>query len=222
MTEAEKYEKGLYQPKDKKGNKNQHNVASASESTLKSTEPKDKSAISTTVSAPETPAEPARPSTSTSSAPTENLGKRKRGDDGSTTKANSLKSSKVDTTSVADTETATSTKSPKSKGKQRDSPLKSPPTSPKAEATESAPASADKIDRLLKLVKKHGQSDTGISMHKLLKKYHKKLEVTDEKHGKGRETLKKVLKEQRIVEEESLWKSLRLKTNDRGEIVLTM
>ncbi|KAI5301018.1 hypothetical protein KEM56_002040 [Ascosphaera pollenicola] len=219
MTEAEKYEKGLYQPKDKKGNKNQQKAVPTSESTPKSIEPQTKTSASTTTQIPtETPSvESARPSTSASSAPTENLGKRKRGDDTSSTK-----SSKAEATSLADTETVTSTKFPKSKGKQRDPNMVSPPASPKTEKENSAPASADKVERFMKLIKKNGQSDTGISVHKALKKYHKKLEVTDEKHGKGREKLKKVLQEQRKLEEEALWKSLRLKKNDRGEIVLIM
>lgn len=60
---------------------------------------------------------------------------------------------------------------------------------------------------LLGFVKKGPESDRGMSMHKALKRYHRERNATGNALSKGEE-------------EKELWRSLRMKRNDRGEIVL--
>ncbi|CAG8960063.1 hypothetical protein HYFRA_00010541 [Hymenoscyphus fraxineus] len=62
---------------------------------------------------------------------------------------------------------------------------------------------------LLEFVKKGPESDRGMSMHKALKRYHRERNATGTGLSKGEE-------------EKELWRSLRMKRNDRGEIVLFM
>ncbi|KAH6671175.1 hypothetical protein B0J14DRAFT_89476 [Halenospora varia] len=60
---------------------------------------------------------------------------------------------------------------------------------------------------LLSFVNKGPESERGISMHKALKRFHRERNETGLTRNKGEE-------------EKELWRSLRMKRNDRGEIVL--
>lgn len=65
-----------------------------------------------------------------------------------------------------------------------------------------------RAEQFLGFVNKGPESERGLSLNKVLKRYHRERSET------GNNTLSKV------TEEKELWKSLRLKKNDRGEIVL--
>jgi cell growth-regulating nucleolar protein len=65
-----------------------------------------------------------------------------------------------------------------------------------------------RAEQFLGFVNKGPESERGCSLNKVLKRYHRERSET------GPDTLSKV------SEEKELWKSLRLKKNDRGEIVL--
>jgi len=65
-----------------------------------------------------------------------------------------------------------------------------------------------RAEQFLGFVNKGPESERGCSLNKVLKRYHRERSET------GNNTLSKVM------EEKELWKSLRLKKNDRGEIVL--
>ncbi|KAG9235090.1 hypothetical protein BJ875DRAFT_375029 [Amylocarpus encephaloides] len=60
---------------------------------------------------------------------------------------------------------------------------------------------------LLSFINKGPESERGMSMHKALKRYHRERNATGNSLTKGEE-------------EKELWRSLRMKRNDRGEIVL--
>ncbi|KAH8841335.1 hypothetical protein MCOR27_008736 [Pyricularia oryzae] len=62
-------------------------------------------------------------------------------------------------------------------------------------------------DHLLSLVNKGPDSERGLSMNKTLKRYHRERSESGSSLGK-------------LMEEKELWRSLRLRKNDRGEIVL--
>lgn len=62
-------------------------------------------------------------------------------------------------------------------------------------------------EMLLDFINKGPESDRGMSMHKALKRYHRERNATGAALSKGEE-------------EKELWRSLRMKRNDRGEIVL--
>ncbi|RDL40092.1 uncharacterized protein BP5553_00071 [Venustampulla echinocandica] len=62
-------------------------------------------------------------------------------------------------------------------------------------------------DLLLSFINKGPESERGMSMHKALKRYHRERNATGSAMSKG-------------LEEKELWRSLRMKRNDRGEIVL--
>jgi cell growth-regulating nucleolar protein len=61
----------------------------------------------------------------------------------------------------------------------------------------------------LSFVRKGPDSEKGCSINKALKRYHRDRSGSDGRGGLGR-----------IEEEKELWKGLRLKRNDRGEIVI--
>jgi cell growth-regulating nucleolar protein len=65
-----------------------------------------------------------------------------------------------------------------------------------------------RAEHFLSFVNKGPESERGCSMNKALKRYHR------ERSEAGNNTLSK------LMEEKELWRSLRLKKNDRGEIVL--
>ena len=65
-----------------------------------------------------------------------------------------------------------------------------------------------RADHFLGFVNKGPDSERGCSMHKVLKRYHR------ERSASGPAVASK------LMEEKELWRSLRLKKNDRGEIVL--
>jgi cell growth-regulating nucleolar protein len=65
-----------------------------------------------------------------------------------------------------------------------------------------------RAEQFLSFVDKGPESEKGISLHKALKRYHR------ERSDSGQSTLSKP------SEEKELWRSLRLRKNDRGEIVL--
>lgn len=69
------------------------------------------------------------------------------------------------------------------------------------------PAPEDLAGMLLGLVSKGPESDRGVSMNKALKRYHRMRAAGGEGESRG-------------AEEKELWKSLRMRRNDRGEIVL--
>lgn len=70
-----------------------------------------------------------------------------------------------------------------------------------------AAASEDLAGMLLGFVSKGPESERGVSMNKALKRYHRMRAASGLGAGKG-------------AEEKELWKSLRMRKNDRGEIVL--
>ncbi len=59
----------------------------------------------------------------------------------------------------------------------------------------------------MSFVNKGPESDKGCSMNKVLKRYHRQRSANGGSSGKG-------------DEEKELWRTLRLKKNDRGEIVV--
>lgn len=65
-----------------------------------------------------------------------------------------------------------------------------------------------RAEQFLGFINKGPESERGCSMNKVLKRYHR------ERSDAGNNTLSK------LMEEKELWRSLRLKKNDRGEIVL--
>ncbi|KAF2141772.1 uncharacterized protein K452DRAFT_33605 [Aplosporella prunicola CBS 121167] len=67
---------------------------------------------------------------------------------------------------------------------------------------------ASRAELLLTYLAKDAASEHGVSFHKALKKYHR------ERHERGLDDLSKP------DDEKELWKSIRLRKNDRGEIVL--
>ncbi|KAL2076243.1 hypothetical protein VTL71DRAFT_1186 [Oculimacula yallundae] len=66
-----------------------------------------------------------------------------------------------------------------------------------------------RAELLLSFINKGPDSDRGVSMNKALKRYHRERQASNTGLGKA-------------VEEKELWRSLRMKKNDRGEIVLFM
>ncbi|KAK7421893.1 hypothetical protein QQX98_001887 [Neonectria punicea] len=64
-----------------------------------------------------------------------------------------------------------------------------------------------RADMFLSFVNKGPESERGCSMNKVLKRFHRERQAKGSDLGKG-------------VEEKELWRSLRLRENDRGEIVL--
>ncbi|PKY01224.1 hypothetical protein P168DRAFT_293044 [Aspergillus campestris IBT 28561] len=72
----------------------------------------------------------------------------------------------------------------------------------------------------LSLVTKGPESGRGFSMNKVLKRFHR--DVTDEFDAdRGRETGRsRADRERRLDDEKELWRTLRVKQNERGEIVL--
>ncbi|KAM0434630.1 hypothetical protein ACHAPT_003729 [Fusarium lateritium] len=64
-----------------------------------------------------------------------------------------------------------------------------------------------RADVFLSFVDKGPESERGMSMNKVLKRFHREREATGSELGKGKE-------------EKELWRSLRLRQNERGEIVL--
>ncbi|EJP67010.1 LYAR-type C2HC zinc finger protein [Beauveria bassiana ARSEF 2860] len=64
-----------------------------------------------------------------------------------------------------------------------------------------------RADMLLEFVNKGPESDRGCSMHKALKRYHRQRQSSGDTISKGKD-------------EKELWRSLRLRRNDRGEIVV--
>ncbi|KAK2629043.1 hypothetical protein QTJ16_002146 [Diplocarpon rosae] len=64
-----------------------------------------------------------------------------------------------------------------------------------------------RAELLLSFINKGPESERGVSMNKALKRYHRERAALTAKLGKQ-------------VEEKELWRSLRMKKNDRGEIVL--
>ncbi|KAM5351725.1 hypothetical protein ACJ41O_004448 [Fusarium nematophilum] len=64
-----------------------------------------------------------------------------------------------------------------------------------------------RADVFLSFVDKGPESEKGLSMNKVLKRFHREREATGSELGKGKE-------------EKELWRSLRLRQNERGEIVL--
>ncbi|KAF5006978.1 hypothetical protein FDECE_6676 [Fusarium decemcellulare] len=64
-----------------------------------------------------------------------------------------------------------------------------------------------RADVFLSFVDKGPESEKGCSMNKVLKRFHREREATGSELGKGKE-------------EKELWRSLRLRQNERGEIVL--
>lgn len=64
-----------------------------------------------------------------------------------------------------------------------------------------------RADVFLSFVDKGPESEKGMSMNKVLKRFHREREATGSELGKGKE-------------EKELWRSLRLRQNERGEIVL--
>ncbi|KAI5290494.1 hypothetical protein KEM54_001384 [Ascosphaera aggregata] len=199
MTEAEKYEKGLYQPKDKRNNKTQQKSALTCA-------PSSKPSAPAAPASTETPAEKSQPTPAPTA--TERLGKRKRMDDAESDKSMIAKAVNDETPQQPESNSIS-----KRKSNRKSSSIPSPPTSPRAEKEGSTSASSDLTSQFMEIAKKHATSDLGISMHKLLKKYHKKLKASGHKEEKGG-------KKSRMAEEEALWKALMLKTNDQGEIVL--
>jgi cell growth-regulating nucleolar protein len=65
-----------------------------------------------------------------------------------------------------------------------------------------------RAEQFLGFVNKGPESERGCSLNKVLKRYHR------ERTEAGNNSLSK------LSEEKELWKSLRVKKNDRGEIVL--
>lgn len=66
---------------------------------------------------------------------------------------------------------------------------------------------SSRAEHLLSFISKGPESDRGVSMNKALKRYHRERVAMGVAAGK-------------TTEEKELWKSLRMKRNDRGEIVL--
>lgn len=64
-----------------------------------------------------------------------------------------------------------------------------------------------RAELLLSFVNKGPESERGVSMNKALKRFHRERAAINAGHGKQ-------------LEEKELWRSLRMKKNDRGEIVL--
>merc|ERR1712093_492008 len=64
-----------------------------------------------------------------------------------------------------------------------------------------------RAELLLSFINKGPDSERGVSMNKALKRYHRERAATNTGLGKA-------------VEEKELWRSLRMKKNERGEIVL--
>lgn len=83
----------------------------------------------------------------------------------------------------------------------------------------------DKADYFLSLVTKGPESERGCSINKALKRFHRDYpslaaaseERDDERRGRGRS---RTDRDRKIEEEKDLWRTLRLKRNDRGEVVV--
>lgn len=86
----------------------------------------------------------------------------------------------------------------------------------------------DKALYFLSLVTKGPESGRGCSINKALKRFHRdypaRLESPedhhDEKDSRGRGRSSRADRDRRLEEEKDLWRTLRLKRNDRGEIVV--
>ncbi|KAL1979917.1 hypothetical protein VTN96DRAFT_4983 [Rasamsonia emersonii] len=82
----------------------------------------------------------------------------------------------------------------------------------------------EKASHFLSLVTKGPESRRGCSVHKALKRFHRAYpsvadsdDCDDDRRGRGRSRSDK---ERRYEEEKELWRTLRLKRNDRGEVVV--
>ncbi|KAI5295905.1 hypothetical protein KEM52_006528 [Ascosphaera acerosa] len=203
MTEAEKYEKGLYQPKEKKG-KGQGNANGNGKAQQQSAATTDSSASAAATSSDD--ASTPMPETKVTETPS--------------VTATTDKSSKRKHVDAAAAETSPSgeSSSPKKKQKKTKKDKSDAATGSHSASTtrqagdKSATPSAD-VDLLMKLISKHGASESGVTVQKLLKKYHQK---TGKSAGEGESESKTP----RSEAEEALWKALRVKKNDRGEVVL--
>ena len=78
------------------------------------------------------------------------------------------------------------------------------------------PTAVSRASLFLSCVTKGPESESGYSVHKALKRYHREREDSLESRGLGSRgaTLEKV------EEEKELWRGLRLKRNERGEVVV--
>lgn len=89
-------------------------------------------------------------------------------------------------------------------------------------------ASGDELQRekarhFLSLVTKGPESERGCSVHKALKRFHRdlpSLSGSEEREGERHRRKSRTDKERRSEEEKELWRTLRLKKNDRGEVVV--
>lgn len=68
-----------------------------------------------------------------------------------------------------------------------------------------------RADLFMSFINKGEESERGMSVHKALKRYHR------ERGGGGRAMMRTADKGE---EEKELWKGLRLRRNERGEVVL--
>jgi cell growth-regulating nucleolar protein len=82
----------------------------------------------------------------------------------------------------------------------------------------------EKADYFLSLVTKGPESERGCSINKALKRFHRDYpslaaseERDDERRGRGRS---RADRDRKSEEEKDLWRTLRLRRNDRGEVVL--
>ncbi|KAL1964499.1 hypothetical protein VTN77DRAFT_6925 [Rasamsonia byssochlamydoides] len=77
----------------------------------------------------------------------------------------------------------------------------------------------EKASRFLSLVTKGPESQRGCSVHKVLKRLHRDWpeERDDDGRGRGRSLSDR---ERKYEEQKELWRTLRLKRNDRGEVVV--
>ncbi|EEP79691.1 predicted protein [Uncinocarpus reesii 1704] len=92
------------------------------------------------------------------------------------------------------------------------------------------PLKREKANLFLSLVNKGPDSERGCSIHKILKRFHRdqNLSVGSEERepkdgrerGRGRRRNQGADKEKKDEEEQELWRMLRLRKNDRGEVVV--
>lgn len=84
----------------------------------------------------------------------------------------------------------------------------------------------DKALYFLSLVTKGPESGRGCSINKTLKRFHRdypaRIESSEDHHDehRGRGRSSRADRDRRQEEEKDLWRTLRLKRNDRGEIVV--
>lgn len=81
----------------------------------------------------------------------------------------------------------------------------------------------EKASHFLSLVTKGPGSERGCSVHKTLKRFHRdfpSLSGSEEREGERHRRKSRSDRERRSEEEKELWRTLRLKRNDRGEVVV--